>query len=336
MGKKGLDNLKKVLTYQDQFVAKAVYEQQLLDEVSDLRHEVCGLKKDNKNLKKTLVLTKERQGKLDADPLEQAIQKLKIERDRLKEDNALIHENIQSLEKGLDHRKCTIQEHKEMKALKDETKLLNKQHMALKQENDALQKKILKCEIEQRENEKIRQETEKLRAKVREMKREVIIRKTNCRACCSASTIGKVGHFEHFVLKETLKDLEAEMKLLPDEKNKLLQVKKEIAQDRYGICHLYERIQEEQLKIADSRATKAELKHCQREETALYGHLKNLNKELSKFREQRLKQEALECKIQVAGENIDHLKSRRQALLQQVEQLHSSMKTKEALKAGTI
>lgn len=43
MGKKGLDNLKKVLTYQDQFVAKPVYEQQLLEEVSDLRHEVCGL-----------------------------------------------------------------------------------------------------------------------------------------------------------------------------------------------------------------------------------------------------------------------------------------------------
>lgn len=333
MGKKGLDNLKKVLTYQDQFVAKPVYEQQLLEEVSDLRHEVCGLIKKNNILKLTRI--KEREGEIDAGPLEQAIKKLKTERNNLKLDNNLLLENIQNLKKRK-LAKYTIQEHEVMKGLTEatraENKVLKKEFMLLKKEDEALQRKVLKWEMTQRESEKIRQENEELRAKVREIKREIVIKNAGYATHCLANNLCDIGAFERFKLREIARSLKAELERLPNWKEQLVEVKNNIAQDRQEACYLYEKIKEEQLLLEDSWAIHREVKYLKREETALKRHINTLSKDLNKARRERNEREALEIKIQRAGQNIDQLKSKKQALMQQLD-LHCLMKTKEALKA---
>lgn len=188
-------------------------------------------------------------------------------------------ENIQSLKKRK-LAKYKIQEHEVMKGLTEatraENKVLKKEFMLLKKEDEALQRKVLKWEMAQRESEKIRQENEELRAKVREIKREIVIKYTGYAPHCLANTLCDIGAFEHFKLREIARSLKEELERLPDWKEQLVEVKNNIAQNRQEVCYLYEKSKEERLLIEDSWAIHRELKYLKEEETALKRHINTL------------------------------------------------------------
>lgn len=335
IGKQQLINLKKILMLENLVMVKPVNEKQLVDEFSDLSRKVQDCEKKKKDSK--MDLSKLRRKESDAKPLEQAINMLKEERDCIIRENNEIQERIQSLNKSVLHYKCTIHEHEAMKALtkatREENQVLKKEHKRLTTENDTLQQKVLKCEAKRPETEVMKRETEQLRAKVKELKREVIIRRTDYEACLSASSIGTNVLYERGVLITSVRRLQQELTEYPNVKPELEQVKRKLDRYRMDICLLYSKLQEHKLMLEDRRATKGEFKYLQKEEEAQKEHMKYLARELNKAKRKKIEQEVMEDKIEMARNYNEQLTRKRQALLQEMEQLSGLMTTNKVVEA---
>lgn len=253
------------------------------------------------------------------------------------EDNNFIQEKIQGLNKSIHQKKYTIYQQETMKALlkatSDESKVLKKEYRRLITENNTLQQKVFKFEIKLRETEDIRRENEELGAQVKEMRRKVIIQRTNYNSFRSASAIRMVVLYKHAVLRNSLRKLTKELKQYPDLRKELEQGKNNTDQHRLKNLFLCDKIQQQELMLEDRRVTKEDLKYLQEEEDALKKQIKYLRTKQRKATKQMFKQEEMEERIQTARDFVAHLTRRRQALLQQVEEQSGLIKTKRVLEA---
>lgn len=220
-----------------------------------------------------------------------------------------------------------------LKATSDESKVLKKEYRRLITENNTLQQKVFKFEIKLRETEDIRRENEELGAQVKEMRRKVIIQRTNYNSFRSASAIRMVVLYKHAVLRNSLRKLTKELKQYPDLRKELEQVKNNTDQHRLKNLFLCDKIQQQELMLEDRRVTKEDLKYLKEEEDALKKQIKYLRTKQRKATKQMFKQEEMEERIQTARDFVAHLTRRRQALLQQVEEQSGLIKTKRVLEA---